>query len=170
MAATNATLVETKVKAPFNFTTLIEMAVHVFDVTVAALVGLKTVATHNLITIPVGKALVGATVIVQEACTSDGSATVQFKIGSETLTAAIPVASLGVGAVIKLEFNTYSGTGTVADTAATITAIDVSGGTTSYIAATADTLDMAVGTAALTAGKFVLIPEFIDVSAILNRG
>lgn len=170
MSALNATVIDTKIKAPFNFTTLIEAAVHVFDVTVAALVALKTVATHNLIEIPAGKALVGCRVLIQTAFTSDGSATVQFKIGSEVLTAAIPVASLVEGAVINLNFNTWSGAGTVATSTCALTSAAPSGGTVSYIKTTADTLDMAVAVAALTAGKFILIPEFIDASAILNRG
>lgn len=170
MGATNATAIETKVKAPFGFTNLTEAAVHVFDVCVAALVGLKTVAVHNLITIPAGKALVSCKVIVQDEFTSDGSATVQFKIGSEVLTGLIPVASLVAGAVINLNFNVWSGVGTVATSTCALTSASPTGGTVSYIKATDDTLDMGVATAALTAGKFILVPEFMDVSAILTRG
>jgi hypothetical protein len=154
MAATDITALVEQKKTNNTFHNLFEQHIYDIDVANSDFEGIETVATHNLVTIPEGKALVKGFAVVKDAVTSDGNATVQFKVGSDTLTGAVAKANLAAGDVIELSPNDADGTGGVAG----------------YAAAAADTLDMTVGTAALTAGRFLLVLEFIDVATILAQG
>lgn len=200
--------------------------------------GVSSVATHNIIPLAAGDAFLGGYGIVLTSFTSSGSATVQFKIGSDALTEVIPVASLAAGDVIKLETGQSSGAAqtqddltdssggtantTIADVLSSLTdytphasgatavtsnaatdldttasaletlrdevntmlgnindnfadiaaqlakiKTDVASIIPSYsmasYAVSADTIDMTVGTAALTAGKILLVCNVMDV-------
>ena len=154
MAATNISALVSPAKAPYQFQSVYETVVYDIDVTTSAYTGIESVETHNLVPIPVGKALVGGYAVVYTAVTSDGSATVQFTVGSETLTGALPKADLAKGDVIRLSV------GDKEDTA----------GAGTYAHTTADTLDWIVGTAALTAGRVILYLDFVDVSDATTNG
>ena len=108
--------------------------------------------THNVFTIEQGKALLGAYGVVEDAVTSGGSATVQFKVGSDTLTGALPVANLAAGDSFTIATGSVTGTTSVA----------------SYAKSAADTLDIAVATAALTAGRILVYLIVADVEAAVD--
>lgn len=115
--------------------------------------GTSTVATHNIVPIPVGEALAFAIGYVETAFTSAGSSTHQFQVGSDTLTGAIPKANLAAGDVIMIGFDANDDTTSAAK----------------YAKSAADTLDVAVGTAAVTAGKLYLQCFFVDVNALTGQ-
>ena len=126
---------------------------YTIDVTEPQFDGIETAATHNLVAIPKGEALVGGYVVVQTSF-AGSSTTVTFQVGSDGLSGAIPEANLAAGDVVQLNFAISAATETKA----------------TYAKAAADTLDWAVGTAALTAGKCVLVLQFLDVATILAQG
>jgi hypothetical protein len=151
MADTNIVNKIKKTPTRFEFQQPVRYETYEINVIDADYSGIETVGTHNLVTVSAGQALVGASLMVEDAVTSGGSATVKFNCGDD-LTGAIPVANLAAGDVVNFTFGAT--TGTVAT-----------------YAKTADkTLNMTVATAALTAGKFVLVLGFIDVKAILENG
>ncbi len=154
MAATSILAILAALKAPFTFQKMGRDAVYDIDVTDPDLSGIETVETHNLVEVPVGQALIGAKLIVLESFTSAGAATVQFSCNSHNLGGALPKADLAKGDVVDLPVND---------------AEDTAGGAL-YAHTTALSIDMTVGTAALTAGRFLLIPEFVDVSACTTNG
>jgi hypothetical protein len=116
----------------------------------------EAVATHNIIAVPVGFAFLDAHVVVTEAFTSGGSATVQFKTGEANFTGAVPKADLTVGEVFHLNQN-------LAITAVVGAPYFVDGTTV-----TAETIDVAIGTADLTAGKAKFIVRFVDINNLQN--
>jgi hypothetical protein len=123
------------------------------DLANADYAGVKTVATHNLAPIPEGFALVKAFVVVEDAITSDGNATLTFSVGSDALSGAVAKAGLAAGDVVELSVSDADGTA----------------GKATYAKSAADTLDVAVGVAALTAGRFILVMELLDVETILAQ-
>lgn len=150
MADVTAVIKETK--GPFEFETLHRDRVVEVGVLDAALSGIETVATHNIFAVPTGLALVSAKLVVVEDITSAGAATVKIAIGGKDVTAAIAKAKLVQGAVINLD-------------------LDATGDNMSYaFDATAVTIDMTVGTAALTGGKFILYPTYVDIKGVLENG
>ena len=112
--------------------------------------GYTAASTHQVIDIPKGFALVGGYFAVETTFT--GFTSLQFKVGSDTLSGAIITAALVAGDVGEFSVGSVTGITTVA----------------SYAKAAADTLDvLTVGT--LTAGVMVIIPKFIRIdSAVLN--
>ena len=116
--------------------------------------GLWTVATHNIIQIPIGWALVGG-YIVCTTTAAGATATLQVKISdTETLTGLLPVAALAKGEVFPFRSGAVSA---------------VVGWTNAYAHTAAQTLDIAIATAALTAGVFVVVAELVDIKAITDQ-
>jgi len=116
--------------------------------------GTSGTGTHNIAAIPEGFAFLQGAVVVTEAFTSAGSATVKFLTGEADFTGAVPKADLTIGEVFKLEQNL---------------AINATEGAPYYVdgtTVTAETIDVTVGTAALTAGKAKLVIDLIDISRI----
>ena len=110
-----------------------------------------TTGTNPAIDIPVGFALVGGTVVVEDAVT--GATSLQFRLsGGDNLTGAIPIANLVAGDVRDLRTGGTTATTSVAGYAKTV----------------ALTLDIVVA-GTVNGGKIVIIPEIIRIdSAILN--
>lgn len=154
MAATDISGIVSTSPAPFEFQQPCIFRTYDIDVTTTAYDGIETVATHNLIPIPKGEALVYGMGFVQTAFTSSGNATLTFQVGSDVLSGAIPKANLAVGDVIKLLWVESASTESKA----------------TYAKTAADTLDWVVGTAALTAGRIILVCGFVNVNAILTNG
>lgn len=156
-----------KEKVPYvSYKQVAEDRVYNIDVTDAALSGLAAVGTHNIVTIPVGYALLEAFVIVkQDADSAADGAAVQFKIGDDTLSAAIAQADLAEGEVIKLDGNKYGG---VTDGTDTLESADVDGGMAGYCPDAADTIDMVVSGEALTALEFAIIVKLVDLDTALS--
>lgn len=113
--------------------------------------------THNIIPIPEGYALLSADVVITEAFTSAGSATVKFLTGENDFTGAVPKAALTVGEVFPLL--------SVLDATATAGVGHYVDGTV----VTAETLDVTVGTAALTAGKAIIVARLMNISNLQVR-
>ena len=138
-----------------------------YDIDVTQISGSTAVGTHNIIDIPVGSALLEAKLVVKESADSAGDgAAVQFKIGSETLSAAIPQADLVAGKVIKLDGNQYTGE---TDGTSELLSADVDAGVSGYCPSVADTLDMVVSGEALTALRFALVVTFWDMDKALGN-
>ena len=114
---------------------------------------LTPVATHNLITIPTGTAVVGGYVCIEASCTGTTGFKLQFKIGTTGLTGAIPEASLVIGSVIGL----WGG----------ITAVTSFLG---YAQSADDTLDLAVSAQPAATGKMLITLLLIDVATAIAQG
>ena len=114
--------------------------------------GLLTVATHSLAVVPPGMAVVGLKVISLVTATSDGNATLQFKLkhgsdSAESIGSANAIAALTAGDVINIP---TSGIKAYGDSKVVVQAT--------------------VGTAAYTALKFMLMVEMVPVSDFLTAG
>lgn len=105
---------------------------------------ISATGTHSLARIAKGEVVTGVKVIVAEAITSGGAATVQVKInGTAINTSAWALSGLSKGTVYSLNAN--------------------------GLAITDDILLQAtVGTAAITAGKLIIIVETIPVDMFLK--
>lgn len=90
-----------KKPADFEFQSPIEW--RRYDLNTAVYTTVLTAATHNLIAIPVGQALLGGYGVVYTSFASaGGNATVRFHVGSDYFGAAIPQANLAAGDVVPL--------------------------------------------------------------------
>ena len=140
-------------KGPFEFQTLQRDRVVTVGVLDAALAGIEAIGAHNLIEVPTGLALVGAKIVILEDITSAGSATAKFTVGGKDVTAAIAKAKLVQGAVINLD-------------------LDATGDNKAYAfdEETAVTVDMTVAVAALTGGKFLVYPTYVDIKGVVENG
>ena len=116
-----------------------------FDLLASDNVGAETVATHKLVTIPIGDAFVGGYLIVTKAVVGTSS-TLRFSINGDTLTGLLTEANLAIGDVVTLQ----------------ATDVDGTAGVEGFAVTTATTLDVAVGTATLTAGAFVLVVQTME--------
>jgi len=145
----DATSYIARLNASYKFQRIGDDDLYPIDVT--AVTGLNVVGTHNLITIPVGKVVRSAKVIIQTAAASAGAGTVKFSYGATDLTAALALANLGAGIVIDLPLGAA---GTVA----------------AYAAAAAFNINMTIGTADLTAFKFYLLLDVVDMNEVINNG
>lgn len=113
--------------------------------------GLEAIGAHDLVVIPVGKALVDAKLIILTDAASAGAATVKMSLGTFDATAAIALADLTAGSVIDL----------------------MSGATATckgYAKAAAFNVKMTVAVADLTAFKFLLVTKTIDMDEVLTNG
>jgi len=112
---------------------------------------MKAAGTHNILTIPVNYVFVGGYVLVHTKVASTSNDTIQFKVGSDTWTAAIAAdgTEWDAGDVVALTPNDYD------DTA----------GTLGFAKSAGDTLDMVVDDHALTAGRLLLYACLIDIHA-----
>ena len=144
------TTVLEKSKPGYAFQTIVEQRVYNVGVGDEGMSGAKAVGTHNLADIAVGEAVVGGRVIFLEDVTSTGAATIKFQSNSEDLTAALAIAGMAAGEVVEFDL-VSAGLGIYADT-------------------TAITLDMVVGTEVLSAGRFLIILDVVDVLAATTRG
>jgi hypothetical protein len=154
MGATDISAVITaSTRVPNRFQQMSFERVYDIDVTTAAFTGIETVATHDLVPIPLGYALVGGTGVVQTSF-AGSSTTVTFGVGSDALSGDIPEANLAAGDTINLDWAVAAATESKA----------------TYAKAAADTLDWTIGTAALTAGRIILVLRFLDVSGLLTNG
>lgn len=122
-----------------------------FNVGVAdsGMTGIKAVGTHNLVDLLKGKALVGGRIIFLESMTSTGLAAMRIQVNGADVTATLELASMAAGEVV--DFNLTSGKSV-------------------YAVAADMTLDMVVEVAALTAGRFVIQLDVIDIVAATTRG
>jgi len=119
---------------------------YVIDSQNPTFVGIETVATHDLVTIPKGDAFLSGKVIVTKAFTSGGSATLRFQINGANLIGVIPKADLTVGEVFDLTLND----------------LDATVGLTAYADSADITLDWVVATAAFTAGEITLVVSVLQ--------
>jgi hypothetical protein len=140
-----------------NPTDLKKTLCFVLDVT-AEDSGILTQATHKLCNIPTGHAVVGGSVVTITAATSGGAATIQWKFNNgsigDVLSAAGAIAdAYAAGDVFNLVHNDYE---------------DTTGGA-GYVAVggTQGWLEFIVATADLTAGKFFVTLDLIDVGGNL---
>ena len=149
MADVDITAKDTRLNGILSDEIYIKQEAHVIDF---AELGVNGTGTHDLFKLAPGDALVGLTVIVLTGFTSDGSATVQFKskfnASAEALKDAIAKADLAAGDVYK------------------IAAPGVKGYDGSYGAV----IQATVGTAALTAGKALIIASVVPAKQFLTRG
>jgi len=123
--------------------------------------GTEATGTHNIVPINQNEALVFGYGAVDTTFTSSGSATVQFKIGSDALTGLIPKANLAAGDIFTFGALTGDGT-TVAQTQDALT--DNSGGsanTTIANIASADTSE--------TTDRSVVADAVADLAAQLAK-
>lgn len=146
MAATDITTVVTESPGTREFEIPERMVAYDIDFTNPDFVGIETVATHKLVTIPIGDALVRGLGVVTTAVLSGGAATLKFNINGDDITGLIPKANLAIGDVFDLVLN--NGTGTQSGSG--------------YAHTTALTLDLIVGTSAITAGVVRLYVVTID--------
>ena len=144
------TTVLEKSKPGYAFQTLAEQRVYNVGVGDEGMSGAKAVGTHNLIDIAENEAVVGGRIIIEEAFTSAGAATVAVQINSETVIAAQGKAALVAGEVMEFDLTTAL--------------IGI------YAKGAAITLDWVVAVAALTAGRAIIILDVVNVDQILNRG
>lgn len=124
-----------------------------YIIDMASNAGLLTAATHSLVSIPAGNAIVGVKVVILTAATSTGSATVKFglKVGSgsvEDITTATAVAAITLGKVFNYSCSAV----------------------TAYSASDATLLQAVVATEALLTLKFQVFIEYIPVAAFSARG
>lgn len=115
--------------------------------------GVYTQATHTLISVPAGKAVIGGRIVVQESLGGTG-ATLDFALNSVALTGQLTKAGFTAGKVIEFVPN----------------AVTVEAGPVFYAVSVAITLTMAVGTADLTAGRFFIQLDLLDVGKLLSGG
>jgi len=156
MATADISTVLKKTALPHEFQQPIIYRSYDIDVTAAGLTGAAAVDTHNLVPIPKGEALVWGRGIVQTSFVSaTTNSTLIFLVGSDALTGAVTEANLAAGDVVELMFNNVAA---ATESKAT------------YAKAAADTLDWTVGTAALTAGRMILVLGFVNVDGILTNG
>lgn len=146
----NATVYETEKKAAGLQHNLKEQRAHLIDTGKTELLDLRTVGTHNIIKIPKGKMLTGGHMVILTAAASAGAATAQLKVGAVALTSAIAKADLTANKVVPL-------------------VVPAAGGDV-YAADADKTIDLVVGTAALTALKVLVFPEFMDINTTMTRG
>lgn len=146
----NATVYETEKKAAGLQHNLKEQRAHLIDTGKTELLDLRTVGTHNIIKIPKGKMLTGGHMVILTAAASAGAATAQLKVGAVALTSAIAKADLTANKVIPLVVPAAGGD---------VYAVDAD-----------KTIDLVVGTAALTALKVLVFPEFMDINTTMTRG
>lgn len=144
------------IRIPGNYSMEILDLQNAFDIDVLDpdFTGIETVGTHTLFQIPVGQGLKSLTVAVATTATSGGAATVQFLANGVALGAApLALAELDQGAMVELPIND--------DGTHKTYAWDETEGNEIYVT-------MAVATAALTAGRFIIIPTYHDVASILS--
>lgn len=151
MAATDITAKDTVVKGVNSLNNFTRSEAHLVDANEA--VGLLTIATHNLFTIPKGNMLTALKVVALAAVTSDGSATVQFKASIDGVAealhgTAIAVANFTAGDVYVLPVSAIKGYDSAKDTI----------------------IQAVVGAAALTSLKILVIAEFVPVVEFLTAG
>ena len=153
MAATDITGVIMPTVAPFSFEALTVEMVNDIDVLDPSFAGIQTVATHNILEVPEGKALTDIKVVILDTFTSAGAATVKFTAGGKDVTAAIAIAKLTKGTVLSIP-------------------MDIVGDCKVYAhdVASLPTIDMTVGTADLTAGRLLMYTSYRDVKGILENG
>jgi len=114
-------------------------------------VGIETVGSHELFAVPEGKALRSLTIAVVTSADSAGdAATVAFHVGGVALATAVTEANLAEGRVVELP---VLADGTIPAYAFDATAVDV---------------EMVVAVEALTAFEFVIIPTYVDITAIVD--
>jgi len=106
--------------------------------------------THNVMTLNRGEAITGGHYFVYTACTSTSNdGTIQFKVGSDALGAAMTAdgTELAAGDVITLGTNDY----------------EDAAGVAMYAKTAADTLDMVIATHAFTAGRILLAVQIVNI-------
>jgi hypothetical protein len=109
--------------------------------------GVEATGTHQLFEVGAQECLRSIHLVTLVAATSGGLATVQLK-ANDTLSGAVPVANLALKDSMVFGTNGTTGTTTF-------------GG---YANGTAYDVELVIGTAALTAGKFLLIAELVNVA------
>ena len=149
MADVDITAKDTRVNGILSDEIYVKQEAHVIDFVE---LGVNGTGTHDLFKLAPGDALVGLTVIVLDAVTSDGSATVQFKAkfnaSAEALKDAIAKADLAKGDVIAIPVPGVKG----------------------YDADYGAVIQATVGTADLTAGKAMLIASVVPAKQFQTRG
>lgn len=135
MAATDISALDVRSPADLAHQSAVTWTKYTIDFLDSALTGIETVATHNLVVIPIGDALVAGYGVVTTAVVGSSS-TVQFAVNGDVLTGALAEADLAKGDVFSLNANDKE------DTA----------GVEGFAHTAATTLDVLVGTATLTAG------------------
>jgi|GEM_PF-5949816 len=144
----DATSYISRQNAPYQLQKIGNDDLYIVDVT--AVNGLTAIGTHNLVAIPKGKTLKRAQAIILTAAASAGAATAKFAIGANAVTGDIALANLVAGNVIDI--------------------LPGATGIPAYAAAAAIDLNLVIGTAAMTAFKFALLVETVDMSEVLNNG
>ena len=146
----DATTILAKSKPGYVFQNTKEGQIFNVGVNDAGMTGIKAIGTHELITVPKGKALVGGSIIMLDTPTSAGStATIKIQIDGEDLTPATVVTSLAKGEVISF---------------------DLDAGVGAYAEAADVTIDVVVAVQVLTAGRFILQLDLVDVLGATTRG
>lgn len=118
--------------------------------------GVYGAAAQTLVSIPVGKALVGGGIVfITDMDSGTDSATMTFTCNSVALTGAISIgAGSAAGAYVAFPMN----------------AVGATAGLSFYAKTAAITVIMTVGAEALTAGRFILMLKLLDVTAITDNG
>lgn len=112
----------------------------------------QAVGTHTIALLPRGSAVLGLKVVVLDAVTSSGAATLAFKAQVGVGTAAAVGGSLALSALAKGCGHALSAAGGVVQGDGDVK------------------LQMTVGTAALTGGRLMVIADTIPVSEYLENG
>lgn len=126
---------------------------YAFCIDTAEYSGMQATGTHDIAVIPAGEAVTGLTIFVLTSAASSGSATVQFKLDFDGTaeavnSTALAIANLAAGDIADLSVN----------------------GIKAFDTAKECTLQFTVGTAALTAGKFLIVVDTIPVAEFINKG
>ena len=139
-------------KVPFDFQTPVKRLA--FDISPVTL-GVAAVTTHTLQNIAAKYALVGGEIIFITSLDSAGDdATLAFTFNGVAFTGTITQAGSAAGCVYKIVPNIASATA----------GVDVWGNDA------VSPIVMTVGTGAVTAGRFILILDLIDVTAFTGNG
>lgn len=146
----DVTKIIAKSKPGYVFQNVKEGQIYNIGVDDAGLSGIKAIGTHELVTIPKGKALVGGNIIVLTGVKSaTDAATIKIQINGEDITTAATVDQFPVGAVVSL---------------------DLTGIVSAYAASADITVDLVVAVEALTAGRFIAELDVMDIDSMTTRG
>lgn len=145
----DATTILQKAKAGYVFQNIKEARVFNIGFADAGLAGIKAIGTHDMVDLSKGEAVVGGRLIMLEPVTSAGAATMKIQVDAEDLTSALAIADMVAGEVVDF---------------------DLTAGKGSYAAAADVTVDMVIAVAAITAGRFIMQLDVIDVNSLITRG